>query len=1716
MKKTLLIFFIFISISCFAQFSKTHYIPPLTAFDAAAAGDQYLYISTPNPTNVNYRIIEIGGNVISGTVNNNNPRKYDIGYGDNTPLFTPKNNTGIINNKGYIVEGDDLIYVSVRLNADKSGVNYAQAGGLVSKGNSALGKEFRIGAMLNESTATKLLNFASVLATENGTTITISNIPIGTTLTDGTPITGPYTKTLNKNQSYVMAMVNIGSITNSKNIIGALVESDKPVIVNAGSILGTNDSSTNARDIGFDQIVSSEKTGKEYIFVKGLGSNNLERVLLIANEDNTLIYINGNTIPLPALNKGQYTILDGSQFINDNLYITTSEKVFAYQSVGGSGSSAANQNMFFVPPINCATPNIVDNIPWIEKVGDITYTGGLNIVTETGAIVNVYQNGVSVSAGSATAITASGFERYSVSGLTGNISVKSTKQVYVSCYGTNGNATYGGYYSGFDTKPEIVSDIKIGASSNCIPNVVLKINTLSSYDSFQWYFNDVVIDPILHPDAITNTYSPTTPGYYQVKGSISGCISDISSDKIPVSSCPTNQDNDLAIDNIDIDNDNDGITNCTESYGNQNINLSNLNSGAVSIGSYSNTFNGLLSNSAATSTIPFTGNADGSFVSEIPAGKTNWATYKMAFAKPISLGMEYISTATATDLLNTNAEYIINSDTDKTITVLNPDNQLLIDTNYDGIYESGVTEYSSFEIRFRLNSTTPLAAGTGTFKFLTYLTNSISFTHKNLSDDIPNKSSFKFFAVCVPKDSDGDGIPDQLDLDSDNDGIPDNIDAQGGSFISYTSVDTNKDDLSDGYGTVGLTPIDTDADGVKDYLDLDSDNDGTYDLVESGSNAIDANKDGIIDGLRASFGTNGLFDGLETSPDSGKLNYTITDTNSDNMKNYISLDSDGDLCFDVTEASFIDGNGDGLLGNIVPPTVDANGIVTSGTAYSIPNLNYINAAPIVITTQPNVSPTCEIQNATITLVDNGGNTYQWQIFSGGIWNVILDNATFSGATTNTLLITKVTNAMNGYKYRVLLNKSGNSCGLLSSETILTVYPLPSVNDITIIQCDDNSDLKTFFNLTVKNDKISSNFTNENFTYYTTQAEANNPLSIDQISTPLAFENINPPLPAPQGIMIVWPRVANKITGCFSIAKLTLKVAASKIPLTYNSIVPPVCDDTLAADGTATGDPNTNKRDGISAFDLTNAINDVESQLPPPLSNYTFKYYRNKADALAQNDVVGNSLAIKPTEYTTFRNDIPNAQNIWVRVNNNLTSDCGDGFGDFIKLSVEKLPFANPVIITRQCDDNQDGIFTFNTSNLETTLLGTNQPFAVTVAYFDAANNPLKDANGVLITSPFPATFTTSSQTIKALVTNNTAQKCFDETTIQFIVDDLPEAFSVPISLTTACDDEIDPLVQDGKFAFDTTGFESTILGGQTGMKVFYFDENGNLLSNPLPNPFVTGTQNVKIIVKNPINPTCTTSISLPFIVNPLPKIQLNTNGNEDKLICDDNPEFSVELDAGIQAGTSTTNFTYDWHKAGVSPSIGTNYTLVVLEEGIYSIKVTNSSGCSRIRTIKVTASNKATIKTIDILDMTDINTVTVNVTGQGQYEYSLDEPYGPFQSSNFFDNVPAGIHEVFINDKNGCGIVSQTIAVLGVPKYFTPNGDGYNDYWNVKGVNANFNTNSIIFIYDRYGKLITKIKTSSDGWDGTFNGNPLPSDDYWYTAKLQDGREAKGHFSLKR
>lgn len=132
------------------------------------------------------------------------------------------------------------------------------------------------------------------------------------------------------------------------------------------------------------------------------------------------------------------------------------------------------------------------------------------------------------------------------------------------------------------------------------------------------------------------------------------------------------------------------------------------------------------------------------------------------------------------------------------------------------------------------------------------------------------------------------------------------------------------------FGADFIIYCDTDGDGVPNHLDLDSDNDGIYDLVEARHTAPDANQDGIIDGAASAFGTSGLFNGLETIVDNGLVNYTITDSDNDANIDSIELDSDNDGCADVIEAGFIDTNGDGSPGNS-PVLVNAHGLVTSLT-----------------------------------------------------------------------------------------------------------------------------------------------------------------------------------------------------------------------------------------------------------------------------------------------------------------------------------------------------------------------------------------------------------------------------------------------------------------------------------------------------------------------------------------------------------------------------------------------------------------------------------------------------------------------------------------------------------------------------------------------------------------------------------------------------------------
>ena len=263
-----------------------------------------------------------------------------------------------------------------------------------------------------------------------------------------------------------------------------------------------------------------------------------------------------------------------------------------------------------------------------------------------------------------------------------------------------------------------------------------------------------------------------------------------------------------------------------------------------------------------------------------------------------------------------------------------------------------------------------------------------------------------------------------------------------------------------------------------------------------------------------------------------------------------------------------------------------------------------------------------------------------------------------------------------------------------------------------------------------------------------------------------------------------------------------------------------------------------------------------------------------------------------------------------------------------------------------------------------------------------------------------------------------------------------------------------------------------------------------------------------------LNSCAGSPIVIPVTVNPLPLPNIN-----DGIICADAtgiPLRTYILDSGL----NTTDYTFKWFLNGNSQT-GTASTFEASEAGNYSVIATNIlTGCISAEVFAtVTAAIPATsISALGSVAFDDNASIIITALEPNpNYEYALD--YGALQSSNVFTNVNPGDHVVTVTDSNGCSNLSTTISIIGYPTYFTPNGDGFNDFWNIIGLENQ--PSSKIYIFDRYGKLIKQISSKSLGWDGTFNGALLPASDYWFTIEYiepqtTDLKVFKSHFSLKR
>jgi len=323
-----------------------------------------------------------------------------------------------------------------------------------------------------------------------------------------------------------------------------------------------------------------------------------------------------------------------------------------------------------------------------------------------------------------------------------------------------------------------------------------------------------------------------------------------------------------------------------------------------------------------------------------------------------------------------------------------------------------------------------------------------------------------------------------------------------------------------------------------------------------------------------------------------------------------------------------------------------------------------------------------------------------------------------------------------------------------------------------------------------------------------------------------------------------------------------------------------------------------------------------------------------------------------------------------------------------------------------------------------------------------------------------------------------------------------EILTIDENTFSLCDSDTN---QDGKTAFNLDTIKNQLFTNlPTNYIISFFETQTSTTVLPI-NYTNTIAYNQTIYARIMNIQGCYTDYPVFLKVNTFDAIVID----EELSLCENEP---IILNAG--AGFSS----YSWNTSPVQ----TTQTISVDTAGTYVVTLTNANNCSKNKTFTVTASRIATIENIVINDFQENNTATIQIssTSLGNYEYSLDG--SNYQDSPFFSNLNAGEYTVYVQDKKGCGIVYETFYVLDYPKYFTPNNDGYNDTWFIKNLDKRNLENSTINVFDRYGKLLKQISGTSEGWNGTFNGNLLPSNDYWFEIKLANIKSVKGHFTLKR
>jgi len=186
-----------------------------------------------------------------------------------------------------------------------------------------------------------------------------------------------------------------------------------------------------------------------------------------------------------------------------------------------------------------------------------------------------------------------------------------------------------------------------------------------------------------------------------------------------------------------------------------------------------------------------------------------------------------------------------------------------------------------------------------------------------------------------------------------------------------------------------------------------------------------------------------------------------------------------------------------------------------------------------------------------------------------------------------------------------------------------------------------------------------------------------------------------------------------------------------------------------------------------------------------------------------------------------------------------------------------------------------------------------------------------------------------------------------------------------------------------------------------------------------------------------------------------------------------------------------------------------------LGPGKHYIAIAHSNGCVQTIDFEIDQIDPLTLA----LEQKTINQITASASG-GYPEYTYLFNGKESSSGNTFYIRETGTYTVTVIDDNGCETsadIFMEFIDIEIPNFFSPNGDGQNDFWAPRNLEGFPKILTVVF--DRYGRKVYRMGANDKGWDGLYKNTELPSGDYWYIIKLKgenDDREFVGHFTLYR